>query len=168
MSYIHAASAPTVAKTQNGHIEIFFREPADSTTGTPGARVLTYFPDVVSIGQLGPQILYGDAGVGPVAAIRREGTGEIMLFERNVWDGISELNQVAPNNGFALQSLQWQLLGGKVNEYPAAATDAFGRAVVVVKGLDGNLYMRRELAPPRVGIFGPWELIGGFQLGFQP
>ena len=46
---------------------------------------------------------YGDAGVGPVAAIRRGGTGHIMLFERNVWGGISATRQGQPNDIFILQ-----------------------------------------------------------------
>jgi GlcNAc-PI de-N-acetylase len=167
LTYLNAASAPTVAKNQNGRLEIFFREPEDSTSLTPGARVLTYFPDVVS-GQAVPEILYGDAGAGPVAAIRRESTGEIMLFERNVWNGISELRQASPNNAFAGQSLQWEILGGLLNEYPAAATDRFGRVVVIVKGLDGQLYMRRERLPTASGSFAPWQVVGGFRPQLLP
>jgi GlcNAc-PI de-N-acetylase len=155
-SSLEVASAPTVTKNQDGRLEIFYREAADSTTGAPGARVMTLYQS----GGVwhGPVVLYGDAGAGPVAAIRRAGTGEIMLFERNVWYGISETNQVAPNSNF---SLQWTILGGQLNEYPAAATDKFGRTMVVVKGLDGNLYMRRELSPTLGGNFGPWVLLGG-------
>jgi hypothetical protein len=155
--YFSAASAPTVTKNQDGRLEIFYREAADSTTLTPGARVLTLYQ---SNGVWkGPVVLYGDAGTGPVAAIRRGTGGQIMLFERNVWDGISETHQVAPNSEFVLQ---WQILGGLLNEYPAAATDIFGRTVLVVKGLDGNLYMRREVWPSLIDTFEPWMAIGGF------
>ncbi len=155
--YFSAASAPTVTKNQDGRLEIFYREAADSTTLTPGARVLTLYQS----GGVwnGPVILYGDAGAGPVAAIRRGTGGQIMLFERNVWDGVSETHQVAPNSEFVLQ---WQILGGLLNEYPAAATDIFGRTVLVVKGLDGNLYMRREASPSLIDTFEPWTPIGGF------
>ena len=151
-----AASAPTVTKNQNGQVEIFYREAADATTGNPGGRVLTVYQSNGLI--YGPTVLYGDAGAGPVAAIRRESTGEIMLFERNFWGGISETNQTAPNGNFFLQ---WQILGNAVNEYPAAATDNFGRAVLVVKGIDGKLYMKRELSGTSLGSFGPWTVIGG-------
>src|SRR5262249_51568254 len=118
--HFRAASAPTVTKNQDGRLEVFFREAADSVTGDPGARVLTVYQAVDGSWQ-GPVVLYGDAGAGPVAAIRRGGSGEIMLFERNVWGGISATEQTAPNDVFVLQ---WQILSQKLlNEYPAATTD---------------------------------------------
>ena len=82
-----------------------------------------------------------------------------MLFERNVWGGVSETRQTGPNNVFILQ---WQILAGYftgypayVNEYPAAATDAFGRIVLAVKGTDGRLYIRRE-SSGTIGNFDGW------------
>lgn len=158
-AFERAASAPTATKNQDGQVEIFYREAADAVTGNPGARVLTAYEAGGVI--YGPTVLYGDAGAGPVAAIRRESTGEIILFERNVWGGISEIQQSGPNGDFS--PFQWQILAdasSQINEYPAAATDKSGRAVVVVKGLDGKLYMCRELSSTSIGVFGAWTLVG--------
>jgi hypothetical protein len=92
-------------------------------------------------------LLYGDSGVGPVAAINSSG-GVIELFERNVWNGISVTWQIAPNDIF---QLQWTILGGYILEYPTAATDALGQDVLMVKGMDGKLYISR--APSGQGTF---------------
>jgi hypothetical protein len=154
-SFAGAASAPTVTKNQDGRLQIFYRE---ALTGEPGkyGRVLTAW--VAANGQwAGPKILYGDSGVGPVAAIQRGGTGHIMLFERNVWDGISTTRQTAPNDEFILQ---WNILGDYLIEYPAATTDNLGRVVLVVKGADGNLHINRETSAADVGVFGGWSIIG--------
>jgi hypothetical protein len=149
-----AASAPTAAHNQDGRLEIFYREA--QTSPEKYGRVVTAY--VTPSGEwAGPEPLYGDAGVGPVAAIRRETTGHIMLFERNTWGGISTTRQINPNDIFALQ---WQILGGYVNEYPAAATDGAGRVVLVVKGADGKLYIRREVSAAQIGNFGNWTLVG--------
>lgn len=142
-----ASSAPTVTKNGDGRLEIFYRE-----TGT--GRVKTVY-EISSGYWSGPVLLYGDAGVGPVAAIRREGSGHIMLFERNVWSGISATWQIKPNDVFGLQ---WTVLGGFLYEYPSAATDGNGRVVLMVKGLDGRLYLQRE-STTAVGSFGPWIAI---------
>lgn len=147
-SFGGAASAPTVTKNQDGRPEIFYRE-----AGSGGVLSVYQTPGGL---WAGPVILYGDSGVGPVAAIRRDITGHIMLFERNVWSGISATWQVAPNDVFYPQ---WQILGGYLNEYPAATTDAFGRVVVAVKGGDGRLYLRREAFAAPIGSFEPWALI---------
>jgi hypothetical protein len=101
-AYERAASAPTVTKNQNGTIEIFYREAADATLGNPGARVLTLYQGNGLV--YGPTILYGDAGAGPVAAIRRESTGEIMLFERNFWEGSAKSNETRPTQTLLLFS----------------------------------------------------------------
>jgi len=153
----NAAGPPTVTKNQDGRIEIFYRE-ATSTDGTTGryGRVLTEW--VAGNGQWsGPAVLYGDAGVGPVAAIRRGGTGEIMLFERNTWNGLSTTRQLGPNTAFILQ---WNLRGGLLEDYPAAATDNLGRVVVVVKGSDGKLYLQRESSASAIGDFSNWIAAG--------
>ncbi len=147
LSFYGAASAPTVAKNQDGRPEIFYRE---ADTG----RVLTAY-ETPGGAWAGPVVLYGDAGTGPVAALRRGATGHIMLFERNVWAGISGTWQAAPNDVF---HLQWQIRGGSFIEYPAAASDAFGRAVVAVKGSDGQIRLQRETSST-IGSFGPWTPI---------
>ena len=151
-SSLRAASAPTSAKNHDGRVRIYYREATNPATLVSGARVLTF-----ANGEAAPTVLYGDAGAGPVAALHRESGGQIMLFERNVWDGISETRQGAPNGAFVVD---WSILGSMVNEYPAAATDGSGRTVVVVKGPDGYLYMQREVSPAASGDFGPWARIG--------
>jgi hypothetical protein len=152
-----AASPPTVAKNQDGRIEIFYREATDTDAGSAQyGRVLTEW--VARDGQWnGPAVLYGDAGVGPVAAIRRDGSGEIMLFERNTWNGLSTTGQSGPNTSFVLQ---WNLRGGVLEEYPAAATDGLGRVVVMVKGVDGKLYYQRESSASAIGDFHGWVQAG--------
>jgi LmbE family N-acetylglucosaminyl deacetylase len=149
------ASAPTIAKNQDGRPEIFYRE---ADTG----RVLTVW-DAGAGTYTGPTLLYGDAGVGPVAALLRPASGHIMLFERNVWQGISATWQQAPNDIFYLQ---WAILGGFLNEYPSAASDSAGRAVVAVKGGDGRLYYQRETAG--IGSFADWAAIVGPCETFDP
>lgn len=149
-----AASAPTVTKNRDGRLELFYRE---AQTGPEQyGRVLTSW--VSPSGQwLGPSPLYGDAGVGPIAAIRRGGTGHIMIFERNVWGGLSMTREIDPNAAFILQ---WQILGGLVEEYAGVATDGLGRVVVLAKGADNRLYMRREASASAIGNFTAWTSIG--------
>jgi hypothetical protein len=141
-----AASAPTITKNADGRLEIFYRE-------AYSGRVITYYTNTSGT-WVGPVILYGDSGVGPVAAIMRS-SGEIELFERNVWHGISATWQVAPNSSF---QLQWTILGGYLEEYPAAAPDVNGETALVVKGGDGRLYLSREAAG--TGSFGSYSVIG--------
>jgi hypothetical protein len=83
-----------------------------------------------------------------VAAITGAGTN-IELFERNVWNGISATWQIAPNDVF---QLQWTIGGGAIIEYPAAAVDALGQDVLMVKGMDGRPYITRAMSG--LGSFG--------------
>jgi hypothetical protein len=156
-NFTGAASAPTVTKNQDGRIEIFYREATSNVAGAAQyGRVDTAWVNTSGAWQ-GPAVLYGDAGSGPVAAIRRGGTGEIMLFERNTWNGISTTRQVSPNSSF---NTQWDLRGGMLDEYPAAATDNLGRVVVAVKGSDGHLWLQRESSSTSAGSFGNWFSVG--------
>jgi hypothetical protein len=141
----NGASAPTLTKNADGRLEFFYRE---ASTG----RVITYYTTTGG-SWAGPVLLYGDSGVGPVAAINSSG-GVIELFERNVWNGISVTWQLAPNDIF---QLQWTILGGYILEYPAAATNALGQDTLMVKGMDGRLYISR--ASPGQGDFSPFEPI---------
>jgi len=134
-----AASAPTLTRNADGRLEFFYRE---ASTG----RVITYYT-TTNGSWAGPVLLYGDSGVGPVAAINSSG-GVIELFERNVWNGISVTWQLAPNDIF---QLQWTILGGYILEYPTAATNALGQDTLMVKGMDGKLYISR--ASPGQGNF---------------
>ena len=140
-----AASAPTLTQNADGRLEFFYRE---ATTG----RVMTYYT-TPSGSWAGSVLLYGDSGVGPVAAITGAG-GNIELFERNVWNGISATWQIAPNDVF---QLQWTILAGFIIEYPSAATDALGQDVLMVKGMDGKLYINR--ATSGLGTFGGFSPI---------
>lgn len=159
-SFSGAASSPTVAKNKDGRLELFWRERTDG--GTQYGRVMTAWQNTSGAWTGGAptvpgSVLYGDAGVGPVAAIRRGGSGHIMIFERNTWHGLSATWQATPNSSFVTQ---WQLFGGFAEEYPAAATDAAGRAVVLAKGGDGKMYMRRETSAGAFGSFGAWQAVG--------
>jgi LmbE family N-acetylglucosaminyl deacetylase len=156
-----AAGPPTATLNQDGRLEVFYRE-----AGT--GRVKTTW-ETPAGPWAAPGILYGDAGTGDVAAIRRGGTGEILLFERNVWGGISQTQQTAPNGGFSWW--QWQILGGgPFDELPTATTDGAGRVVVLAKGEDGALNLRRETSSATVGAFDPWMTVGGYSpvLRLQP
>jgi hypothetical protein len=152
-----AAGPPTVTKNRDGRLEIFYREETSIAVGSPYyGRVRTAWVNTAGTWS-GPAYLYGDAGGGPIAAIRRGGTGEIMLFERNTWNGLSTTRQYDPNGPFILQ---WNLRNGLLEEYPAAATDGLGRVVVVVKGSDGKLYYQRESSASAIGDFGGWTIAG--------
>jgi hypothetical protein len=155
-AFTGAASAPTAAKNKDGRLQIFYREAVPGDAPAKYGRVLTAW--VGASGQwTGPTVLYGDAGVGPIAAMQRGGSGHIMVFERNSWDGISTTRQVAPNDVFILQ---WNLRGGHLIEYPAAATDKHGRVVFMVKGSDNRLYFQREASAHAIGNFGDWITAG--------
>ncbi|MBL9021311.1 MAG: discoidin domain-containing protein [Myxococcales bacterium] len=158
-----ASSAPTVAKNQDGRVEIFYREVTSDTDNSRYGRVVTAWVNTLGQyvgGEGGGGILYGDAGTGPVAAIRRGGTGHIMLFERNYQGRVSATWQSSPNSSFVLQ---WDILGGPgegqlMEEFPSATTDNLGRAVVLAKASDGRLYMKREASG--LGTFGAWTQVG--------
>lgn len=162
----YASSAPTVAKNQDGRLEVFYREITDINDSSKYGRVITAWQNssgqwLGGISNVGGTV-YGDAGAGPVAAIQRGGTGHIMLFERNLNARISATWQGAPNSSFVLQ---WAILGGPgsaqlMQEYPSAATDNLGRAVLIVKGSDGRLYINRESSASSVGSFAGWVQIG--------
>jgi hypothetical protein len=149
----NAAGPPTLTRNADGRLEVFYRETATNPEAETG-RVATYYTNTGGTWS-GPVVLYGDLGAGPVAAITRS-SGEIMLFERNVWHGISATWQLAPNSSF---QLQWTILGGYLEEYPAGATDASGHTVLVVKRPDGRLYLSRE-SSASLGSFGPWTAVG--------
>jgi LmbE family N-acetylglucosaminyl deacetylase len=159
-----AASPPTAAKMQDGRVAVFYREPQDYVTIDPAkyGRVMMLLRDG-NVQWEPPTPLYGDAGTGPVAALQRAGTGQIMLFERNSWGGISETQQSAPNSSF---NTQWQVLSAsdptqpRFEEYPAAAMDGAGRVVVLAKGSDGKMYARRESSAAAVGSFDGWTQAG--------
>jgi hypothetical protein len=154
------AGPPTVAKNQDGRLQLFYREQSPSDTCSDGncyGRVLT----MVDTGGAfaAPSVLYGDSGVGPIESMTRGGTGHLMIFQRNAYSTLSAIVQATPNGGWG--TLQWQLFNDMpFDEYPAATTDNLGRAVVIVKGTDGKLYMRRETSPAAVGVFGGWTQIG--------
>lgn len=160
-----ASSAPTAAKNQDGRIEIFYREITDVADMTKYGRVITAWRTADGSwegGIAGPGgVLYGDGGIGPVAAIRREGTGPLMVFERNGDGRVSATWQLGANGGF---QLQWAVPGAPgraelIQEYPAATTDSLGRAVLIVKGSDGRLYIDRERSASLLGSFRGWTAI---------
>jgi hypothetical protein len=160
-----ASSAPTVTKNQDGRLEIFYREINDPNDSSRYGRVVTAWVNTSGQwigGSSGGGVLYGDAGVGPVAAIRRGVTGHIMLFERNVDGRISSTWQQAPNSSFILQ---WAVLGGPgegqlLQEYASAATDDLGRVVTIVKATNGRMYINRESSSSTVGSFAGWLQVG--------
>jgi hypothetical protein len=95
----------------------------------------------------------GSGGIGPITAMRRT-SGQIMLFARNGYDGVSATWQGAINSSF----VGWTDLQNQFPAYPAAATDANGHGVVAGVGVDGRLYIRREVSG--VGSFGAWTVAG--------
>jgi LmbE family N-acetylglucosaminyl deacetylase len=147
----NAVSSPTVTYNQDGRLEVFYRE-----QGT--ARVWTAFQTAVD-GPWSTSLvnLYGDAGIGPVAAMRHDSSGIIMLFERNAFGGVSMTGQIGPNTYFGLQ---WVDLGGLIPNFPSAAVDGAGRTVVATVGIDGQLYLRRQLSANPADAFGSWTPVG--------
>lgn len=155
LGFITSASSPTVAKNQNNRLQIFYREIVTEEPEKYG-RVLTSW-----VGENGkwtnPTVLYGDAGVGPIAVVRHDRTGHLMIFQRNSWGGISTTQQQNPNSNF---QLQWNLRGGLFDEYPTAATDNLGRAVFMAKGADGKLYFQRQTSTNIIGNYEQWLIAG--------
>jgi len=156
------ANAPTIAKNQDGRLEIFYREITDPNDSSKYGRVATSWQNSSGQWMGGASntggLLYGDAGRGPIAAIRRESSGQIMLFQRNSYNnGISATWQIAVNGGW---NTQWAFLGGAITDFPAAASDAEGRAVVVVKSPDNHLFINRESSSTSIGSFTGWTQVG--------
>jgi hypothetical protein len=151
---INVAGPPTVTRNQDGRLEIFYLEAGSATVRTafftPGGIWSTNLVD-----------LGGHGGAGPVAAMLREASGQIMLFARNNYSGVSTVWQAAPNASF---NAAWVDLGGLIPAFPAAACDANGRVVLATVGVGGQLYIRRETTAS-IGSFGPWTPVGGAAVG---
>jgi hypothetical protein len=153
-NYVTTAAGPvTVTKNQDGRLEVFWHAATTTVDGavTAGADVMTAW-ELVGGGWSDPWDMgnTGTGGYGPIAAMRRT-SGEILLFARNGYDGVSANWQGAVNAGF----VGWSDLQGQFPSYPAAATDANGNAVVTAVGVDGILYVKRETAG--LGTFGDWH-----------
>lgn len=146
-----AASPPTATFNADGRLEVFYR-----VRGT--ARVHTAYQEAVD-GSWSTNLvdLEGDAGLGPVAAFLHEPGGLITIFERNAYGGVSGTAQVGPNNVF---DLEWKDFGGLIPGLPTAASDFEGKTVLATVGIDGNLYIRRQLSANPQDFFEPWSSVG--------
>lgn len=145
----NAAGPPTVTKNQDGRLEIFYHDfgyadvytAFQSTTGG-------WSTNLVNLNNT------STGGTGPLAAMRRS-TGQIMLFSRNGYDGISTNWQVANNSSF---SSTWTDLGGMTSQFASAANDVNGNAVLGVLGIDNSLWIRRETCG--IGSFAGFQRVG--------
>ncbi|AXI78753.1 PIG-L family deacetylase [Peterkaempfera bronchialis] len=89
-------------------------------------------------------------GHGPVALV--PAADGLLLAARNRGGGLGAA-LLRPGTETAAR---WQSLGGVLASHPAAATDPWGRSVLVCFGLDGRLRISRA-AGPRADRFGRWE-----------
>lgn len=146
---------PTVTRNSDGRLEIFYREAGSA--GPPPGDVFTAF--VTPSGSWSTNLvdLGGFGGIGPIAAMLRPASGQIMLFGRNAYHGIDADWQSAPNTSFLTS---WQDLGGVTPAFPAAAADGFGHVAAAVVGTDGVLYIQREVALGSTGSFNGWFPVG--------
>ena len=135
----NAASAPTITDA-DGRLEIFYREASSG-------HVITYYTTTTGT-WAGPVILYGDSGVGPVAAMTSDRAARSSSSNATSGTESTATWRFAPNDVF---QLQWTILGGYLDEYPAAATDANGETALVVKGGDGRLYLSQHANPQAPG-----------------
>jgi len=147
-SSLSVAGPPTVTKNQDGRLQVFWR---GETTGD----VMTSYQLTGGGWAQADLGNTGTGGTGAIAAMRRT-SGNILLFARNGFDGISANWQPSINSSF---NATWSDLQNQVPTFPSAATDASGHAVVGVVGLEGELQIRRETGS--VGSFGPWTAVGG-------
>jgi LmbE family N-acetylglucosaminyl deacetylase len=142
-----AASGPTATKNQDGRLEVFWHGAGYADVMTAYQLVGGGWSGAIDLGNT------GSGGIGPITAMRRT-SGQIMLFARNGYDGVSATWQGAINSSF----VGWTDLQNQFPAYPAAATDANGHGVVAGVGVDGRLYIRREVSG--VGSFGAWTVAG--------
>jgi LmbE family N-acetylglucosaminyl deacetylase len=149
------ASPPTVTKNSDGRLEIFYRE-AGSAGPAPG-DVYTAFVNGSGVWSTNLVDLGGPGGIGPVAAMLRTTSGQIMLFARNDYNGVNASWQGTPNASF---NGIWQDIGGVTPSFPAAAVDGTGRVVAAAIGTDGMLWIQREVALGSTGSFNGWNPVG--------
>jgi LmbE family N-acetylglucosaminyl deacetylase len=146
-----ATSPPTATFNADGRLEVFYR-----VRGT--ARVHTAYQEAVD-GSWSTNLvdLEGDAGLGPIAAFLHESGGLITIFERNAYGGVSGTAQIGPNNVF---DLEWDDFGGLIPGLPTAAIDFEGKTVLATVGINGNLYIRRQVSANPQDPFEPWTEVG--------
>jgi hypothetical protein len=146
-SSLGVAGPPTVSKNQDGRLEVFWR---GETTGD----VITRYQ--LSGGGWGQANLgnTGSGGTGAIAAMRRA-SGQIMLFARNGFGGVSANWQRSINSSFGSM---WTDLQNQTPTFPSAATDANGNATVGIVSVEGELRIRREVGG--LGSFGAWGTVG--------
>jgi LmbE family N-acetylglucosaminyl deacetylase len=142
-----AASAPTVTKNQDGRLQVFWHDAGTADVMTSWEEVGGGWAGAWDLGNT------GTGGTGPIAAMRRT-SGEILIFARNGYGGVSANWQASINAGF----VGWSDLQNQVPAYPAGATDANGNAVVAIVGVDLGLHVRREHGG--LGAFGGWTRQG--------
>ena len=149
------ASPPTVTKNSDGRLEIFYREAGSA--GPPPANVYTAFVTPSGTWSTNLVDLGGPGGIGPVAAMLRPASGQIMLFARNDYHGVAASWQGSPNSSFLGF---WQDIGGVTPSFPAAAVDGSARVTAAVIGTDGMLWIQREVTFGVIGSFNGWVPVG--------
>jgi len=103
----------------------------------------------------GPAELGGYDGLGPIAAIGRStgGAGDMVMAQRNrYWTA----SVAVPPAG---EGSRWKRMPGMITGAPALVSDATGRAVLVVLGLDGRLHVSRQRAAEPTSAFEGWRTV---------
>lgn len=160
---------PTVAKNEDGRLDVFYRTTALVATttlqATDAGNVEHTWQKSDGSWSGTTQSLGGHDGIGPVAAVSAGNqnsvstvykNNRIMLFEHNAVGGVSKLEQRYPNQGYR----DWFSMGNFLVGEPAAAADRHGRILVFMVGDDGKLRIAKQ---PESGDadqpFTPWTLV---------
>jgi hypothetical protein len=151
-SGLEPASPPNITVNHDGTLEVLYRE------GGNGQMVTTFESAVGGPWYPSPVELGGQGGVGQPALLTAPpgADARIMVFERNDAAGVSMTKQSAPDSPYEA----WADLGGTILDYPAATVDSTGAVFVFAIGIDGALYVRKQVSPGANSAFGAWQLIG--------
>ena len=149
-----------VGQNADGTLEVFYRgagRPDNPACGNFGcdAQVFSVREEYPG-GPWGAETdLYGDAGHGPLAAVRHP-QGPLFVFEKNYYGGVSAIAEQTASGSF--YPFQWQDLGGIVENYPSALASG-GRITLAAFGTDGRLYINRQQGTAASAPFSGWMLV---------
>ncbi|HET9143471.1 PIG-L family deacetylase [Actinophytocola sp.] len=159
------AGPPTVATSADGTLDVFYRLASNNTAANAGRVAHTWQWEMAGGSTDTPEILDGDAGVGPVAAVSaphpRDGypavaDPRIVLLERNRTGTMSMTRQTVPNGGYFNP---WTSTGPYSPTEPAMAIDASGRIFAFTLAGDGRLLVSHQTTPTGPAPFTDWEVI---------
>ncbi|NJC69452.1 hypothetical protein HC031_06920 [Planosporangium thailandense] len=148
------ASPPAVAANADGRLEVHYRK-TDSSVGV----IVQDVPD--GGWRKTPTNIGGQGGVGEptlfTAGVEtRLNDVRIFAFTRNGGGGVSMTRQTGSNQPYG----GWQDLGGAIVDYPAVEQESSGLLDLFAVGLDGKLYINKQVSASTTASFGGWKLVG--------